>query len=166
MSETMEVALRDADVYRFSYSEESRQRWRTDPHWCFDGQLVVRDGRLCDTYWGFDAGDPRIVKPSEGTLTYVCNLGEVRDIQEHETRWYDAADIFNLTHHHGYRKRFVVKKDAVPSFQRMLEEVAIREREVRERMESAVRSAASDLLQLGGLRAKLEAGDMTRKPWW
>jgi hypothetical protein len=164
---TESVELREGDVYRFRYSEAERTRWRTDPYWCFDGQLVVQNGVLVDTYWGFDGfSDRRVVKPHEGELIFVCNLNDVRDIKEYEVRHFDESDIFNLTHHAGHRKRFVVKKDAAVSSERMLDEVRKKERAVREEMELACRSAASDLVRLGELRARIEAGDLSRKPWW
>jgi hypothetical protein len=160
-------ALQEGNVYRFSYSEQARERWRTDPYWCFDGQLVVRNGKLCDTYWSFGAcGESRIVEPSEGTLTFVCNLNDVREIQEYEKRHYMEADVFDLTHHHGHRKRFVVRKGAEPSAERILFEIGAKEFDTLRQMEAAVCSAGRTLVQLGELRARVTTGDLSKKPWW
>jgi hypothetical protein len=162
----VELELKEGDVYRFHYSEAASQRWRTDPLWCFDGQVVVRKGRLCDTYWGFDASEPRIVTPSEGEMVFVCNLGDVRYVKHYETRQYDGGDVFNLSHQHGCYKLFAVRKDAQPSANRMLMEIRIKEDAVRQEMESTVRHAAFTLVQLGEMRARIEAGDLSKTPWW
>src|SRR5690554_3386380 len=94
------LVLREGDVYRFSYHQD---RARGDLSWCFDGQVVVRDGRLVDTYWGgtaVDYGDGRVVQPSEGTLTFVCNLADVEDIHESERRYYADEDVIDLSWQH------------------------------------------------------------------
>lgn len=53
------LELKDGDVYRFVYSDESWTKAKNgmghgDLNWCFDGKLVYRDGLLCDTYWGLN----------------------------------------------------------------------------------------------------------------
>ncbi len=163
---TKTIQLREGDVFRFTYSDTECAKSTADLRWCVDGQVVVRDGRLCDTYWGFDASEPRIVRPDQGTLMFVCNLNDVREIKDYEARHYDEADVFNLTHHHGYRKRFVVRKDAQPSAERMLREIDAKAEAVRKDLESATRSALWDYRRLGELRARIESGDISQKPWW
>lgn len=169
MSETA-IELREGDVYRFSYSQAEREKaaqgWAGSLSHCFDGQVVVRNGRLCDTFWGFDAGEPRIVKPEQGELTFVCNLNDVRDVREYETLQYAESDVFNLTHHHGHHKRFAVPKDAKPSAARMLDEVRRKRHAVEDEMRRAVQSGAAELFQLGELQSRLEAGDLSKTPWW
>lgn len=166
MTSNAAVVPMEGDVFRFSYSQAERdkaaQGWAGSLNHCFDGQVVCRDGKLCDTYWGFDAGEPRIVTPAHGELTFVCNLADVRDIREYETRWYDAADVFNLSYNHGCHKRFVVKKDAQPSAARMIEETRKKEAEIRHNIEHGMRT----LCDLAVLRHKLETGDVSSKPWW
>lgn len=160
-------AIREGDVFRFSYSEAERKKaGGYDLNWAFDGKVVMRDGKLCDTYWGYSNGDPRIVRPDQGELTFICNLNDVRDVREYETLQYDEADSFNLSYNHGCNKRFVVRKDAKPSAARMLDEVRKKEHAVRQEMESAVRHGATTLVQLGEMRAQLEVGDLSKTPWW
>lgn len=167
---TTAIQLKEGDVYRFSYSraehDKAAQGWAGSLTHCFDGQVVVRNGKLCDTFWGFDASEPRIVRPDQGELTFVCNLNEVTDIREYETRQYDAADVFNLTRHHGHHKRFAIRKGAVPSQQRMLDEVRKKRHAVEDELRRAASSAASMLFQLGELQSRLEAGDLSKHPWW
>lgn len=169
VSATSTVSICDGDVFRFRYSDVVRERWRTDPYWCFDGQVVCYKGKLIDTYWGFPpshSSDGRVVTADEGHLVLVCNLHHVRDIHEHETRHYDAADVFNLTHHAGHHKRFVVRVTATPSAVHMLDAIRVKENQTRREMESAVQSGASTLVRLGELRARLESGDLSKRPWW
>lgn len=164
---TAAIEFREGDVYRFSYSEAARERWRTDPYWCFDGQVVVRNGQLCDTYWSFGAcGDARVVRPEDGTLTFVCNLNDVREVKEYECKHYAESDCFNLSSQHGCYKRFAVRKDAPRSPERMLEEIRKKEQAIRDEMERVVRGGGHDLMRLGEMRAKLECGDTSIHIWW
>jgi len=161
------VELREGDVYQFHYSDDVRQKWRTDPYWCFDGQVVVRSGELCDTYWGFSAGEPRVVRPDEGAMTFICNLGDVRDVKEYETRHYAEADVFNLSYQHGCYKRFAVRKDASRNQDRMLAEVEQRMSDLLSKLETEVRSVTHDFVRLGECRAKIQSGELNAvNLWW
>ena len=163
------VILTEGDVYRFRYSQTERdktaQGWAGSLDHCFDGTVVVRDGKLVDTYWD-NSNQGRVVTPEQGTLTYVCNLGEVRQVKEYETLQFDEADVFDLRYNHGCIKRWMVRRDAKPSAKRMLEEVRKKRSAVEKELDSAINHAASTLFQLGELQARLEAGDLSRKPWW
>lgn len=165
-AEKLVQALTEGDVYNFTYSDAERARTRMDLNWCFDGQVVVRNGRLCDTYWGFNSGESRIVTPEQGTLTFVCNLNDVIEIQHYQTRRYDDADVFNLSHQHGCHKLFVRRKDAQPSATKMLAQIDDRMREVRHEAERAVRSALCDIELLTAQRAKVEAGNLEVHLGW
>lgn len=158
---TTKVVLREGDVFRFSYSEAERAK-RFEPHHCFDGQVVVRGGKLCDTYWGFDGNEPRIVTPEQGELRFLCNLGDVRDIRPHEERHYAPEDVFNLSYQHGCYKRYVVNKGAAPNAERMLKEIAEKMHDTERQIQSACRS----LMELAVVKSRIEAGDLSRKPWW
>ena len=161
--------FREGDVYRFAYSEAERERankgWSGSLHHCFDGTVVVRGGKLVDTYWD-NSNQGRVVTPEQGTLTFVCNLNDVRQVKEYETLQYDGADVFDLRYNHGCIKRWMVRKDAVPSKERMLAEVHKKRAAEEEKMALAIRSTMNTLFQLGELQARLEAGDLSRKPWW
>lgn len=155
--------LREGDVFRFSYHEEVRAGMFM-PYHCFDGQLVVRNGRLCDTYWGFDSGEPRTFTLAEalaqGLLRFVVNLGDVTEIREGDQFLYDEADVFDLTHHAGYRRRFMLRKGAERSQARMLREVDDRIRKARAEAESAVSHVMHQMEHLGKAKARIEAGDI------
>ena len=161
--------LREGNVYRFSYSEAEREKankgWSGSLHHCFDGTVVVRNGRLVDTYWD-SSNQGRVVTPEQGTLTFVCNLNEVRKVAEYETLQYDEADVFDLRYNHGCIKGWMVRNDAKPSAKRMLDEVRKKLNAVEKELQRAVNSAATDMFMLGELQARLESGDMSRKPWW
>ena len=141
-------------MYRFVYSPEVVERTRRDLYWCFDGQVVVRNGKLVDTYWG-ECGEARVVKPSEGTLTFVCNLNDTREIKEWERRYYRDEDVFNLSRQHGCYKYFAVLKETQRSAEKMLawldEESAAAKQEIRSRIATLERLATQ--------RARVEAGD-------
>lgn len=156
-STTDVLTLREGDVYRFSYSDEARAKWRTDPYWCFDGQVVVRDGQLVDTYWGGlkGYGDSRVVKPTDGTLTFVCNLGDVREIQEYERHNYAEADVFNLSSQHWCHKQWFVRKDAGRSAEAMVAWLREESRKTRSDIDLAMRR----LERLAEQRIIIERGD-------
>ena len=102
------IEPKDGDVYRFSYNElawvRAKKYGHGDLHWCFDGQLVFRDGLFCDTYWGLSwrGTDGRHFTVAEamtsGTLSRVCNLNDVEKIREDEYPLYAEGDAFNLSH--------------------------------------------------------------------
>ncbi len=156
--------LNEGDVFHFRYSQAEWKRANGhDLNWCFDGQVVFRKGQLCDTYWGYDSfSEQRIVKPEQGELTFICNLAEVEPIREYETLHYAEADVFNLSYNHGCHRKFVIRKGAQPSAERMLEAVRAKEAETRREIESSVRTMGD----LAVLRHRLESGDVSRKPWW
>lgn len=119
-------ALKERDVFRFSYSDAAIARMRSpNPYWCFDGQLIVRNGRLCDTYWAGHklsaGGDERVVRPEDGDLQFICNLDDVQEIHESECRYYDSADIINLSHQHGCYRFFAIRKGTPKSQRAMLD---------------------------------------------
>lgn len=118
--------IRDGDVFGFAYNQAEYDKARGDLHWCFDGQLVARDGKLYDTYWGLDRRgvDGRDFSPAEaesrGLLRFVCNLNDVEKIDEREYPLYADGDAFNLSHQHGCYKHFVKRKGAKKDPDRMI----------------------------------------------
>lgn len=167
---TTATEFREGDVYRFTYSqaehEKANRGWSGALHHCFEGTVIVRDGKLCDAFWGMEASEPRIVRPEQGELTFVCNLNDVRPIRSYEAIQYAEADVFRITEQHGYTKKYFVRKDAEVSAARMLDEVRKKRHEVEDEMKRAVSSGASTLFQLGELQRALESGDLSKKPWW
>jgi len=170
------LVLHEGDVFRFSYSAETREAAKRgighgDLDWCFDGQLVVWDGTLRDTYWSFGRStDGRRLTlkeaQSQGTLTFVVNLDDVREVPESETRYYADADCFNLSHQHGCYKKYAVRKTAKKNAERMLAEIDERMRHVRREADSVARQALHDVELLTEARTRLAAGDISvRLPW-
>lgn len=118
-----------SDVYRFRYSEEFLKNKVFDFHWCFDGQLVVKENKnglyLQDTYWGFDsfANDGRKFTLEEalekGTLTFVCNLDDVEKCTVDSFCYYSDDDLFDLSYQSGCYKKYCIKKGAKKSAEKM-----------------------------------------------
>jgi hypothetical protein len=163
-----ERVMREGDVFRFHYSAQSWERAKHgfgDLNWCFDGQLFYERGMLHDTYWGFrvhnDSG--RRFTPAEaeaqGTLTFVCNLNDVRDVPEHQWIQYDEADRFDLRHQNGCYKRFVVKKGANRSVEVRLQVLRERVAAAQRAVESAQRNAYFIVERCTEQRLRLEAGE-------
>jgi hypothetical protein len=169
------LAIREGDVFRFQWSEAEYAKVRPggDLNWCFDGQLVMRNGKLWDTYWGFDGFScdskwfTKADAEARGTLTFVCNLNDVEIVRDRSRlRYFDDADCFNLCYQHGCYKQYAVRKGAQRSQTKMLSEVEEKVRNVRGEIESAVRSGMSDLERLAEYRAKVTAGDLDVHVWW
>lgn len=164
------IELREGDVYHFSYSEAEQEKanrgWSGSLRHCFEGFVIVRNGKLCDTFWGLENSEARIVRAEQGELTFLCNLDDVRRIRRYEAIHYDAADVFRISEQHGCTEHFFVRKDAAVSSARILEEIRKKRHDVEDEMKRAVSSAASTLFQLGELQRAIEGGDLSRKPWW
>lgn len=136
--------IKVGDVFNFQYLDMKGQSY-TDRYWCFDGRLVadMSNGSiiLVDTYYG--SGGNRTFTPddarAQGTLTFVCNVNEVQEMQSYEARYYDEADVFNLSYQHGCYERFVRRKDAKRSRVAMMKYLRGEMKEAKEAVDSAVR---------------------------
>jgi hypothetical protein len=114
------------DVYSFSYNEEFRKNHSGDLYWCFDGQLVVKrkagdELYLEDTYWISENRKFTLKEAQEkGNLTFKCNLDEVEELNEHNLCYYDDNDIIDLSYQHHCYTRYVLRKGATRSKEKML----------------------------------------------
>lgn len=116
----MELKLND--VYKFYYNDEWSKK-KTDPYWCFDGQLIVKpdsNGRLYlkDTYWGGSCEDKVFTLKQaleRGELTFICNLDEIEPCEKYNLNYYDDEDIFDLSSQHHCYEKYYIKKGAKKS---------------------------------------------------
>lgn len=105
------------DVYRFRYSDEYNSNGK-DNYWCFDGQLVVKEGRentliLQDTYWSSDSKTFSLEEAlKKGSLKFICSMEDVIECQENDRKYYKPEDIFDLSCQHHYRKAIYRNKEA------------------------------------------------------
>lgn len=165
VTEEKSIAPKDGDVFRFAYNQAEYDKTRGDLNWCFDGQIVYRDGLLCDTYWGLDwrGVDGRHFTLAEaqaqGSLEYVCNLAEVEKIRPEEYSLYADGDAFNLSHQHGcykhYVKRIGAKKD--PDLMRAAAHRLVSD--ARDEVDRAVRHLEYAVLRREQLLPRIEAGE-------
>lgn len=138
----MGQTMKKGDVYRFHYHPKEGVR---DVNWCFDGQLVATEVRgelmLVDTYWGAGSENRHFTKEkaeAEGTLTFVCNLDEVVDIEHYDRHYWSPDDVFNLSRQHGCYTHFVRRKDAKRSKEAMLKALYDRLAEAKQKVSSAM----------------------------
>lgn len=164
------IKPRDGDVYRFVYSQAEWERARSglghgDLNWAFDGQLIYRDGLLCDTYWGLDwRGDTgrrfHVAEAvAKGKLTFVCNINDVETIRDYEYELYAESDAFNLCHQHGCYKHFVKRKGAKRDPERMRAVVERKVAEARSAVDSAIRQLEYAVARRQQLLPRIEAGE-------
>lgn len=157
------IQFKENDVFEFRYKPEEEKK-RFNPYHCFDGMLVVKKNDkeeiyLVDTFWR--GRKNRAFTPEEaieqGELTFLCNLEEMVDIGEHETIYYDDADIVKMCIHGGYCNRFLIKKGTQRSQSKMLQSI----RRKIEDEHSKIRSAENSLEWLNETLKKIEAGDLS-----
>ena len=164
------LEAKDGDVYRFSYSQESWERAKTrmgggDLNWCFDGQLICRDGLLCDTYWGLSWGGDggRYFTVAEalaaGTLEFVCNINDTEKIREDELQLYAEGDAFNLSHQHGCYRYFVKRTGVRKDKDRLRTAVHQKVHAAREAVAAAVRNLEYTIERREHLLPLIEAGE-------
>ena len=136
--------IKEGDVFDFCYNQETREKL-FDPYWCFDGQLITkkdRDGKLylADTYWSSDNKTFELKEINkQGTLKFICNLNEIKEIEEWERDYYADDDIFDLSYQHHCYKAFYIKKNAEKSQAKMLEVLKGKMKEEKFKLESAGR---------------------------
>lgn len=149
--------IKPGDVFRFMYHHEIAKR-KTDIWWAFDGKLVVckdKEGiHLQDTFWGFCSGEGKRFNLDNvlelGTLTFICNLNDVKLIDPHDSKYYDDNDLYDLSYHHGYQTKICVRKDASKSHAKMMETI---DNEI-EKTESEINSLLCKLKKLKEIRAE------------
>lgn len=157
------IILKENDVYKFRFNEHELKN-RQYPNHCFDGTLIVKkysDNRffLEDTYWS--CGESKSFTLSKaielGSLTFLCNLDEMQDIERYEVDYYNDSDIVELTIHAGDRNRILIKKGTQRSQSKMLESI---KRRISDKQDT-IKYAESSLKQLNETLLKIESGDTT-----
>jgi len=121
--------LREKNVYKF-YPNESYRNGRFEWKHCFDAQLIAYKGLdrwyFFDTYFGlrkssgselFTLYDIR----KFGKIKFICNLNDIIEIEEHEKKYYNSKDIFDLSHQHGSYKFYAIKKGIKKNRKAMIE---------------------------------------------
>lgn len=139
------AAIKLGDVFRFKYHDMKGQSY-TDRYWCFDGQLVAvpSNGRviLRDTYYQFADGDGRFFEvedaQAQGTLAFVCNLNDLETARAYETRYYDEADLFDLSYQHRCYAKLMKRKGAKRSREAMYRALALDRKEAEESLRAAI----------------------------
>ena len=142
----METALeiKNGDVYRFHWHPDPEPVQGRDRYWCFDGQLVAVDGLLVDTFWRFGVRDThsRTFTVEEackaGELTYVCNVNDLEPAPHSAERWYDKADLFDLSHQHRCYGKLMLRKGAKKNKEAMLRALSADRKEAEDDLRAAV----------------------------
>ena len=115
--------VKENDVYKFRYKDTSDM---FEPYHCFDGTLIAKETNsgitFKDTYWS--GSDGRCFKIDEafekGEMKFLCNFGDVDEIDKSQTKYYDTGDIIHLRIHAGYRDRYFINKGTKRSKEAML----------------------------------------------
>lgn len=155
------IALKEGDVYRWSYREPGNDGAWGRYH-CCSNIAIVRGGRLRDTYWQIGGNFPHDCR-SFGeedlpriSLTFLANLSDLEKRIEYEADYYSDADIVDLNHPNSTRGNFYLRKGAVRSAEKMLK---IARRKLEDSL-SNERMAARKSEQLREAIASIEAGNI------
>jgi len=165
------IEIKENDVYHFRYNNYESKK-RHDPYHCFDGQMVVvknNDGglSLLDTYWsskhnGFKTGGGYSRRKtleeafSEGELKFICNLDDVEEINEHDTKYYSNEDVFDLSYQHHCYRFFVKKKGAERNAEKIINGIQDEIENEKYRIKSSERS----IERLTETLKKVRSGDL------
>lgn len=100
---TLDITLREGDIYRWSYREPGDDRSYGRYHCCSNFAIVNAHGRLRDTYWSYGSEGR-----SFGTedlpaleLKFLANLSDLEKARSYQADYYADADIVNLLHPNG-----------------------------------------------------------------
>lgn len=155
MTDTIEK-LREGDIYRWSYREPSDDRQYGRYH-CCSQIAVVKNGRLCDTYWSFgsDGRSFGVGELERLNLTRLGNFAELIKAPAWQADYYDVADIVNLNHSNSSNDNFYLRVGAVRSAKKMLESA---QRKL-ERLQSDKRTAEWGIKRITAAIAQIEGGE-------
>ena len=115
--------VKENDVYSFRYKDTSEM---FEPYHCFDGTLKcvkTRSGLMfIDQYWSGNDGRTFTIDEAfkKGTMEFLCNLDEVKEINKADAKYYDESDVIHLRIHAGYRDRFFIKEGIEKSAKKMI----------------------------------------------
>jgi hypothetical protein len=161
--------IKENDFFIFEYYPEIRKSI-FEPRHCFEGLLRAFKHKdkflLRDTYWGVFSDSWDCVQMftieealKKGTLTYYCNLNELKPIGEHEQKYYKDEDIFCLHEQHSCSERcrnYYIKKDAVRSQEKMRDYINYK----RNQLQHGIDFAKDELKRLDEKQAQVEAGNL------
>lgn len=153
--------IKENDVFRFTWNEETRKESSRDLGHCFDGILIARVheniARLVDTYWS--SGDSKVFTLEDalkkGKLTRLCNLDEMENIQENQTQYFADEDIVTLRIHAGHRTQYLIKKGTLRSKDKIIESIKAKISDE----ERNIRFAEHSISRLRESLIRVESGD-------
>lgn len=166
-TQSTDLSWREGDVYFWRYRYESQEFGDfTTKYWCCARMAIIVDGILHDIYWMYINGHKlsdhgthgRYWMPIEAKdrliLLYKGNLDQFDAIADYNEPLYAEADILDLRHANSSQKQIYLRKGAMRSKGRMLEHC----RYLREKAESALRSAQHNVQRYAEIEAEIEAG--------
>jgi len=145
----------EGDIYRWRWADDARDRDRGPyrAYHCFSQMAVVRDGRLCDTFW---YGHGTVIDPSVVALTLLGNENDMTKIREYEARYYRSEDIVDMRHSNSSSAPVYLQPGAQKDPDTMLEYI----RHERGRAEYEARYAAEKIERMDGFEKMVIAGNL------
>lgn len=156
--------MKNNDVYKFIKSP-------LKDNWCFDNQLVVKDGHLIDTYWAYINKDlntnPEFKSDSsckkwkiedidESNLEFMCNLDEVKTIHGSDLKYYKEEDIVNLGYQHRCYSLYALRDGSNRDKDTIIKDIE----EAIISVEWTISSSKSKLLDLNELKDNVESDNI------
>ena len=149
---------RDGDVFFWQWTDDARKSFTFgDPDWCVAHKAVVKNGFLVDLYWSSESKSwKRDDIINRMVLTYRGNIHEMEPIHHYELRYYEDADVVDLTHSNHTKATCYRRKGAQRSLNKALDILA----QKRSDAESDLRMAVSRLQDYARTEALIRGGHM------
>lgn len=162
-------APKDGDVFSWSYTDEVVERRKKfwgdhtycNLYHCKSRIATFKNGVLRDTFWG-SLGDGAL-DPTEVTLTFRGNIGEMTVIPPYETEFYRDDDIVDMRHSNSSGE-LVFRKPGTARDQEKMR--AYFERKIAD-AESDIRLARNRQDECCAALMRIESGDVVGSfPMW
>lgn len=112
---------KDGDIFWWRYKEGKQPTFGHDPYWCKAMKGVVKNGRLVDAYWSSESTSFSAEEAAERLdLEYKGNINEMEPIQHYEVRYYEDADVVDMTHSNNTKATCYRRKGAQRSMSKAL----------------------------------------------
>lgn len=160
--DTETIAMKEGDVFRWTYREPSENDGAWGRYHCCSRIAIFHNGRLRDTFWqigGSFSQDCRsfgVDSLHKIDLTLLGNLSELDKASEYQADYFDDADIVDLNHPNSSRGNFFLRKGSKRSAAKMIEVARYKLEQVKSDQRSAIRK--EDELQRA--ISRIEAGEL------
>lgn len=146
-------SLQEGDHFRWQYNETVNVNQYS--YWC-KSQMCIWDGKnFKDLFWSMGTGSDSYTLPSEDILlSFIGNIKDYDECNEHQLKYYDENDILNRNHSNhskGWGGCFFIKKGAKRSREKIKQVLLYKLEEAEYKINSALRDKQQTEKELDNL---------------